>query len=76
LNENRYDQHNDGGLEGSKDRLDNGPSNCEHRGLWRGKLDDERLLRRAARKSRRIGFAPSRPDGWKRNRGKRMDISD
>ena len=41
-------KHNDGGLEGSKDRLDHRPSDREHRGLWRGELDDERLLLRAA----------------------------
>ena len=47
-NENRNDQHDDGGLERSQDRLDNGPSHREHRGLRRGELDDERLLLRAA----------------------------
>ena len=70
-NENRSDQHNCGGLKGCKNRLDDGPSHREHRGLWRGKLYDERLLLRPARRSHRIGLSPSRPDGWHGYRGGR-----
>jgi hypothetical protein len=67
-NENRDYQHDDGGLEGSQDRLDNGSGNREHRRLWRGELDDERLLLRARRRSRRIGLAPARPYSWSSDR--------
>jgi len=71
-NENRHDEDNDGGLEGAKYRLDNGPSDREHRGFCRGQLDDDGLLLRATtRKSRRIGLAPAWPDGWKGHRGGR-----
>jgi hypothetical protein len=70
-NENRHDQHDDNGLEGAKDRLDNGPSHREHRRLWPGELDDERLLLRTGRNSRRVGFAPSRRPGWDVDRGGR-----
>ena len=73
-NENRNDQDNDSGLEGTKHGLDNGPSHCERRGPLRCELDDERLLRRATRKNRRIRFAASRPNGWNSNRGgRRLD---
>jgi hypothetical protein len=43
-NEDRHDQHDQGRLEGAKYRLYNGPSNCEHGGVWPCDLDDDRLL--------------------------------